>query len=110
MNHIYYMTQRPAMPGAMPRDGLVDIQQYDDRQYIQQIDCKAYAKLVYSRELADEEIHNYELVQEHYSVELNRAEISFIIRLFADIVHQYPDDIDRMEEIFTKLTNMIGGK
>ena len=63
----YFMTQRPPMPGAMPRDGLVDIEEYDSREYRYEIMREAWAKLVYSRELTRQEMSDYELVPGTYS-------------------------------------------
>lgn len=57
----YYMTQRPPMPGAQPRDGLVDILPLDKNNSIPFLGKGAYAILFYSRPLTDEEIRDYEL-------------------------------------------------
>lgn len=62
----YYMTQRPPMPGAMPRSGLVEIEEFDGRVYCKEIMREAYARLTYDRELTKQEIYDYELTPEHY--------------------------------------------
>ena len=53
MTYSYYMTMRPAMPGAMPKDGLREI--VDDTKW------GAYCRLDYDRELTKKEIIDYEL-------------------------------------------------
>lgn len=57
----YYMTQRPAMPGAMPKDGLDTIEDLDPRDVIPYIGKGAYALLYYTRPLTDKEVSDYEL-------------------------------------------------
>jgi hypothetical protein len=51
----------------MPRDGLVEIEEYDSREYRPEIMREAWAKLVYSRELTRKEMSDYELVPGTYS-------------------------------------------
>lgn len=58
---LYYMTQRPAMPGAMPKADLTDIRELDPAATIPEIGKGAYAVLTYSRPLTYQEIHDYEL-------------------------------------------------
>lgn len=58
---LYYMTQRPAMPGAMPKANLTDICELDPTATIPEINRGAYAVLTYSRPLTYQEIHDYEL-------------------------------------------------
>lgn len=58
---LYYMTQRPAMPGAMPKADLTDICELDPAATIPEINRGAYAVLTYSRPLTYQEIHDYEL-------------------------------------------------
>lgn len=60
MLYKYYMTQRPAMPGAQPSKGLVDIQEIDPNQQTEGIG-RAYALLTYNRQLTSAEISGYEL-------------------------------------------------
>lgn len=57
----YYMTQRPAGPGAMPRNGLVDVLNYDGKPFIPEIGREAWSRLTYNRMLTAEEIRDYEL-------------------------------------------------
>ena len=52
MTYSYYMTMRPAMPGAMPKNGLREI--VDDTKW-------GYCRLDYDRELTSKEIADYEL-------------------------------------------------
>ena len=57
----YYMTQRPPMPGAMPKIGLVDIQDLNPNDIIPEIGKGAYALLTYSQPLSGKDICDYEL-------------------------------------------------
>lgn len=66
IRHCYYMTQRPPMPGAQPKEGLVNIESFDGRPYIEEIDHEAYALLTYDRVLADSELREYELVPDQF--------------------------------------------
>lgn len=66
IRHCYYMTQRPPMPGAQPKKGLVNIESFDGRPYIDEIDHEAYALLTYDRVLLDSELREYELVPDQF--------------------------------------------
>lgn len=67
----YYMTQRPAMPGAMPKEGLMEIEDFDPTKPIDGVG-RAYARLTYNRQLSEKEVFSYELMYdgdrhiEHY--------------------------------------------
>lgn len=60
--HTYYMTQRPFSIGAQPKDGLVEAEDFDGKKYIEDIDSRAWSRIVYDRELTEQEIYQYELV------------------------------------------------
>jgi len=55
----YYCQYRPPMPGAIPRDGLVHIGEYDYKQSFNGIGAWGFAE--YDRELSEKEINDYEL-------------------------------------------------
>ena len=55
----YYCQFRPPMPGAIPRDGLVNIADFDYPQSFNGISAWGWAE--YSRPLTDDEIYHYEL-------------------------------------------------
>lgn len=57
----YYMTQRPPMPGAMPKQGLVDIEDLDPDNIIPEIGKGAYAFPTYSEPLNRKSVCDYEL-------------------------------------------------
>ena len=57
----YYVTQRPAGLGAVPKRGLVDVLALDPRVIIPKIGRGAYSKVTYNRELTREEVEQYEL-------------------------------------------------
>lgn len=60
--YAYYMTQRPFSIGAQPKEGFVEAEDFDGEKYIEDIDRKAWSRIVYDRELTEQEIEQYELV------------------------------------------------
>lgn len=60
--YAYYMTQRPFSIGAQPKEGFVEAEDFDGKKYIEDIDRKAWSRIVYDRELTEQEIEQYELV------------------------------------------------
>ena len=60
--YAYYMTQRPFSIGAQPKEGLVEVEDFDSKKYIEDIDRRAWSRIVYDRELTEQEIEQYELV------------------------------------------------
>lgn len=60
--HAYYMTQRPFSIGAQPKEGFVEAEDFDGKKYIEDIDRRAWSRIVYDRELTEQEIDQYELV------------------------------------------------
>lgn len=63
MPYVYYMTHRPPMPGAMPKDGLLEIEAREPWKHVPHAG-RAYAKLTYSRPLTEKELYDYELAAE----------------------------------------------
>lgn len=61
--YVYYMLMRPPMPGAMPKDGLEDMNDFGDKMYVREINREAWGKLIYKRRLSDEEVWNWELMR-----------------------------------------------
>ena len=59
--YVYYMLMRPPAPGAMPFDGLADLNDFGERTYVREIDRKAWGKLIYMRKLSDQEVEDFEL-------------------------------------------------
>lgn len=60
--HAYYMTQRPFSIGAQPNEGFVEAEDLDGKKHIEDIDREAWPRIVYDRELTEQEIEQYELV------------------------------------------------
>lgn len=58
----YYTTQRPPMPGCIPK-GAVDVVFLDDKPYIAEIGRNAWGYAVYDHKLPRREIEDYELVE-----------------------------------------------
>lgn len=48
--HAYYMTQRPFSIGAQPKEGFVEAEDFDGKKYIEDIDRRAWSRIVYDRE------------------------------------------------------------
>lgn len=57
----YFLTERPPMPGALPKDGLEIVLSFDEKEYHEEIEGKAWGKAWYSRPLTHEELLEYEL-------------------------------------------------
>lgn len=56
------MTRRPFSIGAQPKEGFVEAGDFDGKKYIEDIDRKAWSRIVCDRELTEREIEQYELV------------------------------------------------
>lgn len=56
------MTKRPFSIGAQPNEGFVEAEDFDGKKYIEDIDREAWSRIVYDRELTEQEIEQYELV------------------------------------------------
>ncbi|MBR1561216.1 MAG: hypothetical protein IJ646_13345 [Clostridia bacterium] len=56
----YYCQFRPPMPGAIPRNSVVNTASFDYKQSFNGIGCWGWVE--YSRELTEKEISDYELV------------------------------------------------
>lgn len=61
MEYDYYMLSRPPMPGAMPREGLIAIEDFGDKQVVPELKRAAWGKLTYDRMLTEDELERYEL-------------------------------------------------
>lgn len=59
----YYCLCRPAGPGAVPR-GLINLKNYDDKQFVPEIEKEAWGWVEYEKPLTDKEIRDYELEEE----------------------------------------------
>ena len=58
MKHEYACLYRPPMPGAVPKDGLVEVRHNTNRI----IDGRGiWGSVVYNRELSEKEVKDYEL-------------------------------------------------
>ena len=104
---VYYMTQRPPMIGAMPKEGLVEWVAFDDdggKVFCEKIGMEAYAKLTYSRELTEQEISDYELIPESRTVTLTNAELQKVVKLVYRAAYDAPEDkADELYRIWKKL-------
>lgn len=60
--YLYYCPMRPPTPGAIPRNGLEYVHEYDSRRDIPLIGRAAWGYAVYSRELTEKEASDYELI------------------------------------------------
>lgn len=57
----YFSTLRPVAPGTFPKEGVVEIHNFDRRKFVEEIDWNAWGYIDYRRKLTDKEIHDYEL-------------------------------------------------
>lgn len=60
----YYSTQRPVMPGSYPKEGVVEIENFDERTLCKEIGREAWGYIEYDRELTEAETRDYELTPE----------------------------------------------
>jgi len=62
----YYLTQRPASPGAFPTpkdNEIMDIVCYDEKVSDEKTEYKSYGYMLYKKELTQKEISDYELLR-----------------------------------------------
>ena len=104
MKYSYYMTQRPPMPGAMPKDGLDYIDEYERPQFIPEIEHTAWAKLVYNRELTKKETQNYELTPETITCQMTPRTIHLII----DALELLTNEIDEEDSVIEDACLLYG--
>lgn len=57
----YYTRMRPPMPGAIPRKGLVNTEDFGERKVFRGLEAWGYAE--YDRALDGKEIRDYELAE-----------------------------------------------
>lgn len=60
--HAYYMIERPFGIGAQPKEGFVEAEDFDGKKHVEEIGRDAWSRIVYDRELTEQEIERYELV------------------------------------------------
>ena len=108
---VYYMTQRPPMIGAMPKEGLVRWVAFDDdghKVFCEKIGMEAYAKLEYSRELSEQEINDYELTPEIRTVTLTTPELLKLISMvYMAAIDADGKDGDELYDLWKKLRDAI---
>ena len=59
----YYSTQRPAGPGAVPKDKLLEVVNLDTMPEIDEDGTRAYSIMLYDRRLSESELREYELTE-----------------------------------------------
>jgi hypothetical protein len=59
----YYSTQRPVMPGSYPKNGVVEIHNFDDKTYCDEIGREAWGYIDYEGKLPETDAKAYELVE-----------------------------------------------
>ena len=68
----YYSTERPVAPGTFPNhDGnkAIEIANYYERRYVDEIDWMAWGFVTYEHELSEEDVKRYELMSETVAYE-----------------------------------------
>lgn len=60
----YYSIMRPFGIGTCPKRGLIDIENFCRREFVEGIGREAWGYATYNRELRDDEVRDYELVRE----------------------------------------------
>ena len=61
----YYLIMRPVGLGTVPKSGMMDFINYDDRTEMQMNNrlIRAWAEIYYNRELTEQEMKDYEIVR-----------------------------------------------
>lgn len=60
----YYLTERPPMPGTFPNHDVVNVMDYGEKIFIEEINAEAWGYVDYSDPLRESEINAYELTYE----------------------------------------------
>lgn len=61
--YTYYCPMRPPTLGAVPKEGLQYIESFTRRKFVNDIMGLAWGYAVYNRQLAEDEIEQYELIE-----------------------------------------------
>lgn len=64
MLYRYYSRLRPVSPGTYPARGAKEIVNFDSREWVEDVGCRAWGYIEYDRELTPDEIDEYELAPE----------------------------------------------
>lgn len=109
--YTYYMTQRPPMPGAMPKEGLrriVYINQDETPGFVEEISMEAYARLEYDHELTRQQVDDYELVPAEYEVKIPRSVVFWICEQLELREDDSPLSDKAANELYCYLQNIVG--
>ena len=58
----YYSILRPIAPGTYPKDGMKELQNFEERKFVEEIGREAYGRVTYDRMLSPAELDQYDLV------------------------------------------------
>ncbi len=61
---IYYSTQRPIAPGTYPKQGAVNIVNFDEKTYVRRLGREAWGYIYYNEPLPEKLARDYELTPE----------------------------------------------
>ncbi len=70
----YYSTQRPVSIGTFPKEGAVEIVNFDRRTFVEDIGREAWGLILYNRELDKNECDDWELVPEGTAIDRKELE------------------------------------
>lgn len=59
--YVYYCKMRPPGPGAVPTRGLLRVEAFNKRRYVECVDCMAWGLAVYREPLTPQEVADFEL-------------------------------------------------
>lgn len=62
INFTYYSILRPVGPGTYPNEGMKEIENFDEKKFIEEIGREAYGSVTYGRMLSPAELDQYDLV------------------------------------------------
>lgn len=61
----YYLTERPPMPGTFPKHDVVNVMDYGEKIFIEEINAEAWGYVEYEDPLRESEINAYELTYDN---------------------------------------------
>ena len=105
--HSYYMTMRPAGPGAQPVYGLVNIETFPAPKLIPEIQRYAWSRVDYDRKLTNREAKIYELTPAVYDLRLTRHQIELAINAVEYLAANSDHAPEALESLHDSLTNTL---
>lgn len=62
MRYRYYLPHRPATPGTIPRKDLIEVHNFEEKQFVEEAGRDVWAYADYSQELEPKVVWDYDLI------------------------------------------------